>query len=149
MNSATKTFNLPSLTAALLNQENLNIDNNFSSTRKSIGFNIMLRQAKFSGRSGTSVSDITYLLMLWVWLKVDSVAMFSREALLSFSAAKKDALYDLLNSEDLDWRKRQLLTVKKALKASPKTNSALLLLMIPLKQDVVKRCLVFQVTLIT
>ncbi|MFT6266104.1 MAG: hypothetical protein ACJAWS_002259 [Oleiphilaceae bacterium] len=37
--------------------------------------------------------------------------------LLSFSAAKKDALYDLLNREDLDWRKLQLLTAKKVLKA--------------------------------
>jgi hypothetical protein len=80
MNSATKSLDLPSLTADLLSQTNLNI---------------MLRQAKFSKRSGTPVGDITYLLMLWVWLKVDSVAMFSRDALLSFSAAKKDALYDL------------------------------------------------------
>jgi hypothetical protein len=80
----------------------------------------MLRQAKFSKRSGTPVGDITYLLMLWVWLKVDSVAMFSRDALLSFSAAKKDALYDLLNREDLDWRKLQLLTAKKVLKANSK-----------------------------
>ena len=92
MNSATKTLNLPSLTADLLSQVNLNIDNTFSTTWKSIGFNIMLRQANFSKRSGTPVGDITYLLMLWVWLKVDSVGMFSRDALLSFSAAKKDAL---------------------------------------------------------
>jgi SRSO17 transposase len=82
----------------------------------------MLRQAKFSKRSGTPVGDITYLLMLWVWLKVDSVAMFSRDALLSFSAAKKDALYDLLNREDLDWRKLQLLTAKKVLKANSKNK---------------------------
>ncbi|TWX65750.1 transposase [Colwellia sp. C1TZA3] len=80
----------------------------------------MLRQAKFSKRSGTPVGDVTYLLMLWVWLKVDSVAMFSRDALLSFSAAKKDALYDLLNREDLDWRKLQLLTAKKVLRANSK-----------------------------
>jgi hypothetical protein len=46
--------------------------------------------------------------------------MFSRDALLSFSAAKKDALYDLLNREDLDWRKLQLLTAKKVLKANSK-----------------------------
>ena len=122
MNSATKTLNLPSLTADLLDQTNLKIDNIFSSTWKSIGFNIMLRQAKFSKRSGTPVGDVTYLLMLWVWLKVDSVAMFSRDALLSFSAAKKDALYDLLNREDLDWRKLQLLTAKKVLKANSKNK---------------------------
>ncbi|GGB74975.1 IS4 family transposase [Shewanella inventionis] len=122
MNSATKTLNLQSLTADLLSQTNLKIDNTFSSTWKSIGFNIMLRQAKFSKRSGTPVGDITYLLMLWVWLKVDSVAMFSRDALLSFSAAKKDALYDLLNREDVDWRKLQLLTAKKVLKANSKSR---------------------------
>ncbi|MCP4254016.1 MAG: transposase [Candidatus Scalindua sp.] len=122
MNSATKTLNLPSLTADLLNQVNLNIDNTFSTTWKRIGFNIMLRQANFSKRSGTPVGDITYLLMLWVWLKVDSVGMFSRDALLSFSTAKKDALYALLNREDLDWRKLQRLTAKKVLKVSSKSK---------------------------
>ncbi|WP_169727656.1 IS4 family transposase [Psychromonas arctica] len=122
MNSATKPLNLPSLTADLLNQKNLKIDNTFSSTWKSLRFNTMLRQAKFSKRSGIPASDVVYLLMLWVWLKVDSVAMFSRDALLSFSAAKKDALYDLLNREDLDWRKLQLLTAKKVLKASGKSK---------------------------
>ncbi|MCP4985922.1 MAG: hypothetical protein GY928_07600 [Colwellia sp.] len=64
MNSVTKTLNLPSLTADLLGQVNLNIDNTFSTTWKRIGFNIMLRQANFSKRSGTPVDDITYLLML-------------------------------------------------------------------------------------
>jgi hypothetical protein len=42
----------------------------------------MLRQSNFSKRSGVPASDIVYLLMLWVWLKVDSVAMFSKDALL-------------------------------------------------------------------
>jgi len=90
MSSATKTLNLPSLTADLLTQVNLNIDNTFSSTWKHIGFNMMLRQAKFSKRSGTPASDVVYLLILWVCLKVDSVAMFSKDALLSFSASKKN-----------------------------------------------------------
>jgi hypothetical protein len=51
----------------------------------------MLRQAKFSKRSGTAAGDVVYLFMLWVWvwLKVDAVGMFSRDALLSFSAQKK------------------------------------------------------------
>ncbi|MBA6298745.1 transposase, partial [Colwellia sp. MB3u-22] len=50
------------------------------------------------------------------------VAMFSKDALLSFSAAKKDALYDLINREDADWRKLQLLMAKKALKANDKSK---------------------------
>ena len=118
MNSDTKNITLPSLTADLLSQSNLHIDNTFSKTWKSLGFNALLRQAKFNKRSGTPVGDVVYLLMLWVWLKVDSVSMFSRDALLSFSEAKKDALYDLLNREDLDWRKLQLLTAKKVLKTN-------------------------------
>jgi hypothetical protein len=89
MNSVTKTLHLPPLAADLLNQTDLKIDNTFSTTWKSIGFNRLLRQANFSKRSGTPVGDVTYLLMLWVWLKVDSVAMFSRDALLSFSATKQ------------------------------------------------------------
>jgi len=123
MNSATKPLDLPSLTADLLSQTNLKIDNTFSSTWKSLRFNTMLRQARFSKRSGIPASDVVYLLMLWVWLKVDSVAMFSRDALLSFSAAKKDALYDLLNREDLDWRKLQLLTAKKVLNNKNKLSA--------------------------
>jgi hypothetical protein len=76
MNSATNTLNLPSLTADLFEQANLKIDNTFNSTWKRIGFNIMLRQAKSSRRSGTPAGDVVYLLMLWVWLKVDAVGMF-------------------------------------------------------------------------
>ncbi|MCP4326718.1 MAG: hypothetical protein GY787_33805 [Alteromonadales bacterium] len=50
MHSAAKTLNLPSLTANLLSQVNLDIDNTFSPTWKRIGFNTMLRQANFSKR---------------------------------------------------------------------------------------------------
>jgi hypothetical protein len=60
--------------------------------------------------------------MLWVWLKVNSVSMLSRDALLNFSSAKKDALYDFLNNENLDWRKLQLLTAKKYLSLITKIN---------------------------
>lgn len=124
MNSATKTLALPSLTTDLLERSKVNIDNTFSSTWKSLGFNALLHRSKFTKRSGASVSEVVYLLMLWVWLKVDSVAMFSKDALLSFSATKKDALYDLLNREDLDWRKLQLLTAKKVLKTNTKNSQS-------------------------
>ena len=82
-----------------------------------MGFKSLLHRCGFKKRSGTQASELVYLLMRWVWLKVDSVGMFSRDALLSFSSAKKDALYDLLNQEDLDWRKCQLQVAKKVIKA--------------------------------
>ncbi len=74
INSATKNLNLPSLTADLLEQININIDNTFSTTWKSIGFNIYVTSNQIFKRSGTANGDITYLLMLWVWLRVDSAA---------------------------------------------------------------------------
>lgn len=88
------------------------MDNLFSKAWQRIGFNRLLKQARFSKRSGSPVSDVVYLLLLWVWLKADSIAMFSRESLQSFSITKRDALYDLLNREDLDWRKLHLQTAK-------------------------------------
>ncbi|KAA0448388.1 MAG: transposase [Candidatus Thioglobus sp.] len=82
----------------------------------------MLASCGFSKRTGTSASEIVFLLMLWVWLKADTIAMFTRESLLSFSVAKKDALYDLLNREDLNWRKLQLHTAKKLIALEGKSK---------------------------
>ncbi|WP_145964465.1 transposase [Parashewanella spongiae] len=48
--------------------------------------------------------------------------MFAKESLLSFSSAKKDVLYDLLNREDLNWRKLQLYTAKKLIKQEGKSK---------------------------
>jgi len=116
MNIDTKHSLLPSLTVDLLAQSDIKIDNVFSNAWQQIGFKSLLHQCGFKKRSGAQASELVYLLMLWVWLKVDSVGMFSRDALLSFSSAKKDALYDLLNREDLDWRKCQLKVAKKVIK---------------------------------
>gem|GEM_PF-2748592 len=38
--------------------------------------------------------------MIWVWLKVESVGMFARESLRTFSCAETDALYAALNQEE-------------------------------------------------
>ena len=117
MNPDTKRSVLPSLTIDFLAQSDIKIDNVFSRAWQQIGLKPLLTRCGFKKRSGTQASELVYLLMLWVWLKVDSVGMFSRDALLSFSSAKKDALYDLLNREDLDWRKSQLQVAKKVIKA--------------------------------
>lgn len=118
MNLDTNHPRFPTLTTDLLNSAGLQADNLFSNMWKRLQFKTLLNQCGFKKRSGTSAADIVYLLMLWVWLKVESVGMFSRESLLSFSDAKKDALYDLLNREDLNWRKLQLLTAKKVIRAT-------------------------------
>ena len=114
MNSDTKHSVLPSLTVDFLTQSDIKIDNVFSNAWQQLGFKSSLYRCGFKKRSRAQTSDLVYLLMLWVWMKVDSVAMLSCDALLSFSSAKKDALYDLLNREDLDWRKRQLQVAEKS-----------------------------------
>jgi hypothetical protein len=96
----------------------MHTDNLFSTMWKRLHFDTLLSQSGFKKRTGTPVTEVVYLLLLWVWLKANSIGMFSRESLLSFSAARKDALYDFLNREDVNWRQLQLLTAKKVIRAT-------------------------------
>ena len=122
MNRATKLIELPALTADLLNANGVLMDNLFASLWRDIGMNTILNRAGFTKRSGTPISEVVFSLMLWLWLKKESIGMFARECLQD--AMGKDALYDTMNREDLDWRKyhRQIAckTVQ-TLKASGKT----------------------------
>jgi len=89
-------------------------DNLFADLWKQVGMKTLLNRSGFSKRSGTPISDLVYILILWIWLKKDSIAMFAQESLQHFSKAEKDALYSTLNREDLNWR---LLNLKVAIKA--------------------------------
>lgn len=122
MNPDTIQCILPTLTIDILDRTDLPVDNLFSRMWQQLGFKTLLNRSGFRKRSGTPASEVVYLLLLWVWLKVDSIAMFSKESLRSFSVAKKDALYDLLNREDLNWRKLQLLAAQKVIKATDKSK---------------------------
>jgi hypothetical protein len=64
MKSDINDFGLPSLTADLLNQQNLNIDNTFSTTWKNIGFKDLLKRAKFNKRSGTSADSVVFYISM-------------------------------------------------------------------------------------
>ncbi|MGZ4954430.1 MAG: transposase [Methylobacter sp.] len=64
--------------------------------------NTLLSRAGFNKRSGTPMHEVIYGLMLWIWLKKDSIGMFAREGLQG--AMGKDVFYDTINREDLNWR---------------------------------------------
>jgi len=64
-----------------------------------------LNKADFSRRSGTFFYELVYVLVLWVWLKKDTIGTFARESLQHFTTAEKDALYSIMNREYLNWRK--------------------------------------------
>ena len=73
-----------------LTQFDIKINNVFSNAwQQQLGFKSLLYRCVFKKRPGAQASILVYLLMHWVWLKVDSVAMFSRDALLSFHRPKK------------------------------------------------------------
>jgi len=103
MNRATKIIELPALTVDLLKANGVLIDNVFASLWREIGMKTVLSRAGFNKRSGTLMSDVIFGLMLWLWLKKDSIGMFARECLQG--AMGKDVLYDTMNREDLNWRK--------------------------------------------
>jgi SRSO17 transposase len=103
MNRATKIIELPALTIDLLKANGVLIDNVFASLWREIGMQTVLNRAGFNKRSGTSMSDVIFGLMLWLWLTKESIGMFARECLQD--AMGKDVLYDTMNREDLNWRK--------------------------------------------
>lgn len=105
VNRDTKPMPLPELTADVLRNGGCLIDNLFADLWTQVGMNTRLSRAGFHKRSGTPMHELVYCLMLWVWLKVDSIGWFARESLQTFSGAPKDALYGVMNREELDWRR--------------------------------------------
>ena len=108
MNHGTKTLGLPDITANLVRDGNCLIDNLFADLWKQMGIKARLKRLGFHKRSGTPSHELVFVLMIWVWLKVDSIGMFARESLKTFSLARKDALYAALNQEDWNWRRLHL-----------------------------------------
>jgi len=51
----------------------------------------LLAHASFKKRSGTPISELAYLLVLWTCLKIDPIGMFARESPKTFPLAQKDA----------------------------------------------------------
>ena len=112
MNHHTSRHSLPPLISHVLNDGTHYIDNLFASAWKSLHLNRRLEAAGFAKRSGIEVTETVFVLMVWKWLHVSSIAVFCRSALSLFSRAKKDVLYDFLKREDIHWRKFNLHTAK-------------------------------------
>ncbi len=117
MNHDTKALGLPDLTANMLRDRGCLIDNLFADLWKQMGMKAKLKRLGFHKRSGTPSHELVFVLMIWVWLKVDSIGMFARESLKTFSLASKDALYAALNQEDWNWRRLHLDMARQAARA--------------------------------
>jgi len=115
MNRATKIVELPALTQDYLNAKGLLIDNVFASHWRDTGMKTLLSRVGFNKRSGTPIHEVIYGLMIWIWLKKDSIGMFAREGLQG--AMCKDVFYRTINREDLNWRHLHRQTAAKTLQA--------------------------------
>lgn len=104
MNTATNKPLLPSLIAEVLEHPGQCVDNVFAVVWKELKINGLIKQAGFKKRTGVSVVESVFLLLLWKWIEVSSIAVFAKQSLRVFSAAKKDVMYELLKREDIDWR---------------------------------------------
>lgn len=120
---------LPALTADLLREGGCLIDNLFADLWQEVGMKTLLSRAGFRKRSGTPIYERVDCLTRWVWLKVDSIGLFARESLQTFSSAEKGALYDVMNREDLNWRRLHLQVAARAARSlkENETPSALVL----------------------
>lgn len=105
MKTPTSQASLPSLTATFLSDTQTLADNLFADLWRRLGLSALLTKLGFHKRSGLAAPQIVYLLLMWVWVgRQSSVALFARQSLRSFADANKDALYDVLAREDLNWR---------------------------------------------
>jgi hypothetical protein len=105
MNRDTKSPNLPSLIGDLFTAHGLQVDNLIAVVWTKMHITTLLHRAGFQKRSGLDVNQVIYLLIVWVWLKSESIGMFSRKSMQSFTDAKKDVMYDYLKREDVNWRR--------------------------------------------
>lgn len=104
MNPATESTVLPNLTADILSDPQIPVDNLLARLWKTMTIPTLLSRVGISKRSGLPAPDVIYLLLLWVWLKASSIHFFSRKALQGFADARKDVIYDFLKREDVNWR---------------------------------------------
>lgn len=111
-NTATKSESLPPLVSDILYDTKTYVDNLFADAWKELRFDSLISISGFKKRSGTDIVTVVYLLLVWKWINVSSISKFADKAIGLFSDAHKDALYDTLKREDINWREFNLQTAK-------------------------------------
>jgi len=117
------TNGLPPLISAVMADSKHYIDNLFADTWKTLKLNSLIKGAGFTKRSGVEITEAVFLLLLWKWLNMSSIALFSKKALGTFSRARKDVMYDLLRREDINWRTLNSQTAKAVYQQNKLTRS--------------------------
>jgi hypothetical protein len=83
------TDSLPPLISVVITNSKHYIDNLFADTWKQLKLNSPIRGTGFTKRSGIEVKEAVFVLLIWKWLNMSSIAMLSKKALGTFSRARK------------------------------------------------------------
>ncbi len=113
MNTTTKSNALPSLTAEILSDPQMPVDNILARLWKTMAIPTLLSRAGIRKRSGLPEPDVIYLLLVWVWLKSLSIHLVARDSLQGFADAHKDVIYDFIKREYTNWRGLHAQTARK------------------------------------
>jgi len=108
---------LPALTMDVLQSHGLLLDNPMADVWKQVGMPSLLNRAGFKKRSGTPMDQVVFGLLMWVWLKAHSMGLLARESPHTVAGADQDALYTVMNREDLDGRRLHPAVALKAMRA--------------------------------
>lgn len=80
------------------------IDNELQDGIQRLGlFGILSRQG-LGKRSGEKIPQLIFAVLIWPFLKVDSISSFCGKMAGNFYAGGKDVLYRFLRREDINWR---------------------------------------------
>jgi SRSO17 transposase len=123
LKNGTNADSLPPMISVVITDSKHYIDNLFADTWKKLKLNALIKGAGFTKRSGIEVTEAVFVLLIWKWLNMSSIAMFSRNALGTFSRARKDVLYDLLKREEINWRALNSRTAKAVYQQNQLTES--------------------------
>lgn len=115
MNNDTANPEIPGLINDLLTDGTAQPDTLIADLWKELQFGQLIQRAGFKKRTGLPITQVIYLLMIWVWVKADSIGMFANDMMRSFGCKNKDVLYDQMKREDLDWRTLHYQTVRKVI----------------------------------
>lgn len=100
-------INLPTLTEDILTDPKVCADNLFADVWKCLRMKTLISKVGFKKRTGTVINEMVFVLLLRGWFGT-SIKLFAEKSLKTFSDAKKDALYETLKREDLNWRNLNL-----------------------------------------
>jgi hypothetical protein len=89
------------------------VDNELQASLQKISFfKIFKKNSRIKKRHGYSIESVVYTLIIWVFLKRSSIKTFCEKCVSAFFPGGKDVLYDMMKSEEINWRHISLDTAK-------------------------------------